>query len=91
MKDVCALANAGGGDIIYGIEERDGAASQLKPITQEAQDALQRRLSQVLDDPRITGIEFVHVPASSGYVTVLRVPGSFDASQPLPTALGGVT
>lgn len=81
MKDVCALANAGGGDIIYGIEERDGAASQLKPITQEAQDALQRRLSQVLDtiDPRITGIEFVHVPASSGYVAVLRVPGSFDA------------
>lgn len=80
MKDVCALANAGGGDIIYGIEERDGVASQLKPIASETQDVLQRRLSQVLDtiDPRIIGIEFVSVPVSGGYVAVLRVPGSFD-------------
>lgn len=80
MKDVCALANAGGGDLIYGIDENNGAASQLAPITTEVPDALQRRLSQLLDtiDPRISGVEFVHVPVTGGYVTVLRIPGSFD-------------
>lgn len=81
MKDVCAMANASGGDIIYGIEEQDGSASALKPITSEAPDAMRRRLSQVLDtiDPRITGIEIAPISLSVGHALVIRVPTSFDA------------
>jgi len=33
LKDVCAFANADGGDLIYGIDEEDGKASALTPIT----------------------------------------------------------
>jgi hypothetical protein len=31
LKDVCALANADGGDLVYGIAERDGCADSPVP------------------------------------------------------------
>lgn len=83
LKDVCALANADGGDIIYGIEEDKGKAKAVAAITGEAFDAARRRLGQTLDsglEPRLAGIQFYEVPVSSGgFVMVLRVPKSFVA------------
>jgi hypothetical protein len=32
LKDVCAFANADGGDLVYGIAEKDARASSLAPI-----------------------------------------------------------
>lgn len=82
MKDVCALANAEGGDLIYGIEDANGIAKAIVPIITEASDAAIRRLGQILDagvEPRIQGLRFraVRVEGDS-YALLVRVPGSFD-------------
>lgn len=81
LKDVCAMANADGGEIAYGIDEQSGVASSLAPITGESADAAKRRLGQVLDaglEPRIPSLEFQDIPVTGGYVLVARVPASFD-------------
>lgn len=81
LKDICAFANAEGGDLVYGIEESGGVAKVLVPISTELADAAIRRLGQVLDaglEPRLTGISFNAITISNGYVLIVRVPASFD-------------
>jgi Putative DNA-binding domain len=81
-KDVCALANADGGDLVFGISERDGRAKDIHAITGNEVDAAKRRLRQILEskvEPRIHGIQIHACPVGSdGFVLVLRVPSSFD-------------
>jgi hypothetical protein len=83
LKDVCALANADGGDLVYGIAENAGAADQPAPITGQNPDQVKRRLTQVIDadlEPRVNGIAMSEVPfAGGGFALVLRVPASFEA------------
>jgi hypothetical protein len=79
-KDVSAFANSGGGDIVYGVLEGEGAARELAPIADESFDAACRRLGQVLDsgiEPRVTGLQFHKVDVAQGYILLLRVPASF--------------
>jgi hypothetical protein len=80
LKDVCAMANSRGGDILYGVQEKDGAAAALAPITSESADAAMRRLGQLLDaclEPRVRGLRFKPVElASGGYALLARVPQS---------------
>jgi Putative DNA-binding domain len=84
LKDVAALANAGGGDIVYGISEINGKANALLPIKEAAHpvDATRRRLGQWLEsgvEPRISGTELYPVRLASGdYILVVRVPASFQ-------------
>lgn len=81
IKDVCAFANADGGDLIFGIEEKNGCASILVPVVDEAADAAQRRLVQYLDagvEPRVFGVQFWSVEIDGGYALVLRIPPSFN-------------
>lgn len=81
LKDVCSLANADGGDLVYGIQELDGVAESLVPVTSEAADVVKRRLTQVLDaglEPRVSGIAFHHIEAGDGYALLVRVPASYD-------------
>lgn len=80
VKDVSALANSGGGDLVYGISEKAGAAQAVIPLT-EPLDPLQRRLDQILEagvEPRIQGIRYHAVPVAAGHVLVMRVPASFN-------------
>lgn len=80
-KDVVALANAEGGDLVYGIEEKDGVAGSIVGITTESADVAIRRINQVLDagiEPRIHGLRIQQIPVSDGYVLILRVPSSYD-------------
>ena len=80
-KDVVALANAEGGDLVYGIEEKDGVAGSIVGITTEPVDEAIRRINQVLEtgiEPRIHGLRMQHIPVSEGYVLILRVPASYD-------------
>jgi hypothetical protein len=80
-KDVSAMANAGGGDIVYGIEEKAGTALRLYPISVPSMDSEIRRLAQVLDggvEPRIPGIQYKSVEVAGGHLLVLRIPQSFD-------------
>lgn len=84
LKDVAALANAAGGDIVYGVSEINGKANAIVPISETTDpiDGTRRRLGQWLEsgvEPRISGIEIYAVRlASGGYVLVVRVPGSFQ-------------
>ncbi len=81
LKDVCGLANADGGDLVFGISEDNGEASGVEPISTEPPDAVKRRLRQILDSgiqPRLNGVQFVEVRVNGGYVLVVRVPTSFD-------------
>lgn len=81
-KDVCALANAEGGDLIYGISEKSGKAHAILPITGSDFDAVKRRLRQILEsrvEPRVHGIQFHHCSlAVGGFVLVLRIPTSYE-------------
>jgi len=84
LKDACALANAEGGDLIYGIAEGDdGVAGDIVPITVESDDAAMRRLRQLLTDrvePVVHGVHMHRVDCpSGGYVLIVRVPKSFEA------------
>ncbi len=81
LADVCAMANADGGDIVYGVAEVNGAASVLKPITGEDPDAAKRRLGQTIEagiEPRPPQHEFrdVGLPGG-GYALVLQIPASY--------------
>lgn len=81
LKDVCAVANTDGGDIVYGIAEEEGKAKELAPIVGEPADAAKRRLGQVIDagiDPRLVGLQIQPVPVSGGYALIVRVPASFN-------------
>ncbi len=80
MKDLCAMANADGGDVVYGIAEAKGQASALKPLTGELPDATKRRVHATLDaiEPRIPGVKTRTIPAEGGHFLVIRVPASLE-------------
>lgn len=89
-KDVCALANADGGDILYGISERNAKANAILAIQGVEIDATKRRLRQILDaqvEPKIYGIQMHGCTiAQGGFVLCIRVPKSFDGPHRIGTA-----
>lgn len=80
MKDICALANADGGDLVYGIAEVDGSASAVRPLDGTSIDRTVRRITQVVDniEPRVPGVVVHPVQVDDGIVIIARVPASFD-------------
>lgn len=79
-KDVCAMANAKGGYLFYGIEEKNGAASNIKPILDESSDEAERRLGQILYrklEPILADVQFKSIDVGGGYVLLIHVPQSF--------------
>jgi len=96
LKDVCALANADGGDLVYGVAEKPrGHADDLVPIPigTYGVDVTKLRLAQILQsglEPRLPGVVMLPVPVESGdYVLVVRVPASFQ--RPHRYRIGGHT
>lgn len=80
-KDVAAMANAEGGDIVFGISEKSGVADAVISITGEPADRAKRRLGQALDagiEPRISGLNLQEIPTAAGYCLLIRVPASFE-------------
>lgn len=82
-KDVCALANADGGDLVFGIkEERDGGtAESVVPLRGESFDEASRRFLQTLEawiEPKIRGLQIRNIPVDGGFAMIVRVPASFD-------------
>ena len=80
LKDICAMANSRGGDILYGVQEKSGTADALVPITSETAHAAMRRLGQLLDaclEPRVRGLRFKFIDVGGGgYALLARVPQS---------------
>lgn len=85
MTDLVAFANAGGGDLVFGVDEdSDAAASAVVPQVFASVDAEVRRLQDFvleLAEPRLPGVQIHPVAATiggvSGHCIVIRVPQSW--------------
>lgn len=85
LADVTAFANAGGGDLLFGVEE-DGAgqAQALVPLTIANPDQEVRRIQDIilsLAEPKLPGVQVHAVPidvgGSIGHAVLIRVPQSW--------------
>lgn len=81
LADVCSFANAGGGDLLYGVEESGGVAVGVPGVVMPNTDAEVLRLDSVIRaglDPRVVGLRIRAVPLTTGgHVLLVRVPRSF--------------
>ena len=85
LADTTAFANAGGGDLIYGVEEDGQAvASALVPQAIANPDQEVRRLLDFLmnlAEPRLPGVQVhpvqISVDGIDGYAIIVRVPQSW--------------
>ena len=82
LADVSALANGGGGDLILGIEEDNGAASKVVGLGVFDPDSDTLKMENVIRDgiaPRIIGIRIQSVALSNGRrVVIVRVPNRLN-------------
>ena len=84
-KDIAAMANSGGGWIVFGVKESGGtnAASEIAPIgwsAAEQQRILRTAYAKI--GPPVVGIEFYNIPCGDeddGNVVMMRIPDSADA------------
>lgn len=88
LKDVSAMANTIGGDLIYGIEEgvdQNGTtvATQVHGIAAQDANEVRLRLNNIIRDnikPALVGYEIQDIPLSNGNrVYVVRVPRSWNS------------
>lgn len=80
LKDVTALANAEGGQILFGIREEMGAAAGISALVVDDKDGESRRLLQMLDsqvEPRLRGVSLNWLTHEDGDILILNVPKSY--------------
>jgi hypothetical protein len=80
-KDVSAMANTRGGDIVLGVAEQDNVATEVAGLEVNIADEIQRLKNIVMMavEPRIGGIEFQPVVLGLGrQALIIRVPSSLD-------------
>jgi hypothetical protein len=81
LYDVSSFANASGGDLIYGMKETAGVASDVCGLQVSNVDSEILRLEGIIRtgiEPRIPGLGIRPVALQKGTVAiVIRVPGSF--------------
>lgn len=92
LKDVSSLANAGGGDLVYGMEaDAEGVARPIVPQDFNP-DEERLRWEEVLlrgVDPRIPGVRMRAIDVEDGRVLLVRVPQSWNA--PHAVTFGGMS
>lgn len=89
LAEVSSFANASGGDMIFGMDERreegkkTALAGELKGFRAEEIEAARQRLANLTRtaiSPRVPGLQFQPVTVEEGLsVLVLRIPRSFAA------------
>lgn len=83
LADIASFANAGGGDLVYGIDARDGVPMSLVGLAGFTPDQGQLRIEQLLArwiSPRLAGVSFATVTLAAGNVIfIIRIPRSFSA------------
>jgi hypothetical protein len=91
IADVSAFANADGGVIVFGIDEKNGEADALCSFEVQDSDTLERRIKSLLTDnldPPLRGHHCDFIPVNSTrHALVLRIPPS--ASSPHMITKGG--
>ena len=79
VADVCAFANASGGDLVFGIrEDGAGTAREALPLRINADEEVLRLENVIADsiEPKLYGVRFRTVAFEQGLVLVVRVPRS---------------
>ena len=85
-KDIAAMANSGGGWIVFGVGEdgKNNGASSINPIQWSATDEqriLQAAYSKI--GPPVVGLDFEKIPCGEnpddGYIVLMHIPDSADA------------
>ena len=81
LADVTSFANAAGGDLIYGIEAKDGVPKSIPGLADFNEDKQRLRLEPLIRDavdPRIPGV-CLHVVEGfeKGPVLIIRLPRSW--------------
>ncbi len=83
LADVSAFANAGGGDLIYGIIENDGIPKEAIGLDCNNIDSERCRLENIIRDglsPRVQGIKMKVIEGfEKGPVLLIRIPSSWTA------------
>jgi predicted HTH transcriptional regulator len=78
LYDISSLANASGGDLIYGMKEIDGVAAEVSGLQISNVDGEILRLEGIICtgiEPRIPGLVIHPVPLrNKGVAIVIRVP-----------------
>jgi len=86
--DICAFANASGGDLLLGMDEDDeGAARALVPSNSNPDEEQLRLQDLALNglEPRVTGIHVRAISVTGGHVFVVRVPKSWASPHRVKT------
>ncbi|NVM96081.1 AlbA family DNA-binding domain-containing protein [Arthrobacter wenxiniae] len=80
-KDVAAMANSGGGVIVFGVEEEKAVASRIVSTggISDAQERTLRSIAFSAIHPPVLGARFTPVTDGTDTVVVLHVPASPDA------------
>ncbi len=80
--DVAAFANTKGGDIVYGMDEEEGVATELFGVPAEGLDRAILRLDEIINSrvkPTVHSLRFHPVTLASGRIAVvLRIPRSWN-------------
>jgi Putative DNA-binding domain len=83
LRAVSSLANTAGGDLLIGIEAKQGVAKAISGISGDALDDMKLRLSQILAsqlEPRLPRVEFQSVECGGDrHVLIIRVQRSWLA------------
>ena len=83
LADVTAFANAAGGDIVFGVTEKDGAAAEVPGIALPDSDKEKLRLGSLIresTEPRLANFGMLWLPIGDDIgVLVLRVARSWVA------------
>jgi len=74
-NDICSFANADGGDIIFGMPEKNGLASSIIPIAIENIDKFELELRNVLlpIQPATPPVDFAFIHVENGYIVVIHI------------------
>jgi hypothetical protein len=88
LYDIAAMANAEGGDLIYGITDRRDPENQSTGIADNIQgwrwsnpQSEITRIENLIRDsiaPRLSGVQVKHVSTEQGDVLVVRIPRSWN-------------
>jgi hypothetical protein len=79
LADVSSLANASGGDLLFGIDAADGVPTRLAPL-KISPDAVKLAWESSIRggiDPRIPGIQVREIAVAGGHVLLFRIPRSW--------------
>lgn len=83
LRAVTAFANTHGGDLLYGIEAKEGVPVGLSPLTITSGDQVVQRFENLCRDgvePRLTGVQYNFISLEGGGSALLvRIPKSWSA------------